>query len=191
MQWKQPCRDWEPRVYTLTSATSVWWVQGHSRRWPACCMDKGSTVRTSSTLKRLPFTQSAFLETLRASATLKKDSDSTQEGSSQCSQARFWGAVLGATFVSGRHRMIEGLKTKGLFTQQSKKDRNSRGQTLLPCLTQPPTPCFCPPFLPHPRERGDREMPASWGGNDSDTNADVWGFPHTKKFCDISWRSYN
>lgn len=50
MQWKQPCRDWEPRVYTLTSATSVWWVQGQSRQRPACCVDKGSIVSTSSTL---------------------------------------------------------------------------------------------------------------------------------------------
>ena len=59
------------------------------------------------------------------------------------------------------------------------------------CLTQPPAPRFSPSLLPYLREMSDREVPASWAGNDSDTNSDMWGFFHTKTFCETSWRSYN
>ena len=120
-----------------------------------------------------------------------KDSDSTQEWSSRCFQARFWAAVSGTTFVCGRIGMNEDAWDENKrFTQQSKKDRTSRGTDTPHPASLSPASRFFPSLLPHLREMSDREVPASWAGNDSDTNSDMWGFLHTKKFRETSWRSY-
>lgn len=53
------------------------------------------------------------------------------------------------------------MKPKGLFTQQSEKDRTSRGTDTPVPASFSPAPQFSPSSLSYLREMSDREVPAS------------------------------